>query len=131
MLSPKYIIALSLFLTIVAACAKQDDMPDGRRISANQAKRMADRNAGAVLLDVRTEAEFSDKRIAGATLLPIDSIRTKASRVLPDKDALILVYCRRGIRSMAAAEQLVSMGYTNVYDFGGIESNRVFRVERD
>lgn len=75
-----------------------------------------------ILLDVRTEGEFKARRIRGAVLLPYDEIGRRATAELPDKNALILLYCRSGNRSRAAAQELVGMGYTNVYDFGGIMS---------
>ena len=73
-----------------------------------------------VLLDVRSEQEFMGWRIAGARLFPYDRIRVRARSLLPDRDQVILVYCHSGRRSAIAAEQLVRMGYRNVYDFGGI-----------
>ena len=91
-----------------------------RRISAREAKAMLDANSGAILLDVRTEAEFRAQRIPGSILLPVNEVEAKAAAMLPDKNALILVYCRSGNRSRAAATKLISLGYTNVYDFGGI-----------
>jgi len=81
---------------------------------------MLDANSGAILLDVRTEAEFRAQRIPGSILLPVNEVEAKAAAMLPDKNALILVYCRSGNRSRAAATKLISLGYTNVYDFGGI-----------
>jgi rhodanese-related sulfurtransferase len=92
-----------------------------RRISAREAKKMLDENAGAVLLDVRTADEFSRGRISGSVLLPVDRIDAGAAVVLTDKGALILIYCRRGNRSRVAANALIAKGYTNVYDFGGID----------
>ena len=91
-----------------------------RRISASEAKAILDANASAILLDVRTESEFRSQRIPGAILLPYDEIAAKAPAMLPDKNALILIYCRSGNRSRTAARALVSMGYTNTRDFGGI-----------
>ena len=73
-----------------------------------------------VLLDVRTESEFREIRISGAILIPDNEIRSRAKTELPDKEILILVYCRSGRRSANAARELVSLGYTNVCDFGGI-----------
>ena len=91
-----------------------------RRISASEAKAILDANASAILLDVRTGSEFRSQRIPGAILLPYDEIAAKAPAMLPDKNALILIYCRSGNRSRTAARTLVSMGYTNTRDFGGI-----------
>jgi rhodanese-related sulfurtransferase len=91
-----------------------------KKISAREAKELIDANADAVILDVRTEDEYSERHITGAVLLPDYEVSEKAADVLPDKDALILVYCRTGIRSESAARMLTEMDYTNVYDFGGI-----------
>ena len=104
----------------VASSEQETTKAKYHKISAEKAKKMLDENQNAVLLDVRSEAEFKEKRIAGATLLPLPEIAVKAANTLPDKNAFILVYCRSGKRSNNAANQLVSIGYTNVYDFGGI-----------
>ena len=73
-----------------------------------------------VILDVRTEEEFDDGHIRNAVLLPDYEISEKAESVLADKNQTILIYCRTGRRSAIAAKELISMGYTSVYDFGGI-----------
>jgi rhodanese-related sulfurtransferase len=91
-----------------------------RKLSANEAKKMIDEVADVMILDVRTNEEFQENRIPNAVLLPDDEVGEKAADVLPDKDALILIYCRSGRRSANAARELTAMGYTNVYDFGGI-----------
>ena len=90
------------------------------KITAAEAKKIMDENPKALLLDVRTEAEYKEVHIPGAILLPVSDIGVKAAEMLPDKNALILVYCRSGRRATSAAILLVSMGYTNIYDFGGI-----------
>ena len=72
------------------------------------------------MLDVREQSEYDAGHIPGAVLLPSGSVQQMAADVLPDKDAKILVYCRSGNRSRTAANVLVSLGYTQVYDFGGI-----------
>ena len=91
-----------------------------RKISVEEAKKILDEDANAILLDVRTEAEFKEIHIPGATLLPLNEMNDNAAKVLPHKNAVILVYCRSGRRSRSAANTLISMGYTNVYDIGGI-----------
>ena len=73
-----------------------------------------------VLVDVRTDEEYKEKRIRGAILIPDNEIANRAAAALPNKNSLILVYCRSGRRSANAANALVRMGYTNVYDMGGI-----------
>lgn len=89
-------------------------------ITAQQAKEVMDSGREIVILDVRTPEEFSEGHIKGAVLLPDYEIEESAKNILPNKDAEILVYCRSGRRSKIAANALVSMGYTNVSDFGGI-----------
>ena len=75
-----------------------------------------------VILDVRTQAEYDESHIPGAILIPYDTVATAAEDALPDKDQLILVYCRSGNRSKQASQALVDLGYTNVVEFGGINS---------
>lgn len=73
-----------------------------------------------VILDVRTETEFAEGHILNAVLLPEDEVLERAAEVLPDKDKMILVYCRSGRRSKNSAAELAELGYTAVYEFGGI-----------
>ena len=73
-----------------------------------------------VILDVRTKEEYDAGHIAGAILVPNETIVDKQPELLPDLDAEILVYCRSGNRSAQAAKKLIAIGYTNVVDFGGI-----------
>lgn len=91
-----------------------------QKISAKEAKEMMEKGEYGVILDVRTLEEYNEGHIEGATLLPNDEIKEKAEITLYDKEEVILVYCRSGRRSEAAAKELIEMGYTNVYDFGGI-----------
>ena len=102
-------------------------MPHGqyaayRRITSRQARAQMQANPRAIILDVRTRQEYDAEHIPGATLMPDYAIKAQATQVLPDKNALILVYCKGGTRSQNAAKLLASMGYTNVCDFGGINS---------
>ena len=73
-----------------------------------------------ILLDVRSQEEFNEIRIEGAILIPSNEITSRAETEIPDKGTPILVYCRSGGRSASAAHSLIEMGYTDVYDFGGI-----------
>jgi rhodanese-related sulfurtransferase len=90
-----------------------------RRISPTEAREIM-LNQPHVLLDVRRQDEFDERHISGAILLPYDEIDTRADADLPDRHALILIYCRSGRRSEIAARALLALGYTNVLDFGGI-----------
>ena len=89
-------------------------------ITAQEAKAIMDSQEGFVILDVREQHEYDESHIPGAVLLPLGQVEDKAHEVLPDKDQLILVYCRSGRRSKQAAEVLVKLGYTNIKEFGGI-----------
>ena len=90
------------------------------QITPAEAKGIMDTEQNYIILDVRTEEEFSEGHIAGAILIPDYEITEKAESVLTDKDQQILVYCRSGRRSKNAASQLVELGYSNVKEFGGI-----------
>ena len=89
-------------------------------ITAEEAKKIMDTESEYVILDVRTEEEFAQGHIPGAILIPDYEIREEAESSLPDKDALILVYCRSGRRSKNAAQILAELGYTNIRELGGI-----------
>ncbi len=73
-----------------------------------------------VVLDVRTQEEYDAGHIPDALLLPDTELKQRAEELLPEKDQTILVYCRSGRRSANAARQLLELGYTKVFDFGGI-----------
>lgn len=90
------------------------------QISAEEAKALMDTEEGYVIVDARTDYEFNDGHIAGAVLIPEYEIAERAESELPNKDQLILVYCRSGRRSKIASAELVKLGYTNVKEFGGI-----------
>lgn len=91
-----------------------------RQLTPDQAKEKMTSGEDFFLLDVRTPAEFEQEHLPGARLIPEGELPRRAPGELPDQSALILVYCRTGRRSEAAARALVAQGYTNVYDLGGI-----------
>ena len=90
------------------------------QISGAEAKALMDSESGYIIIDARTQEEYDEGHIPGAILIPEYEIADRAEKELPDKDQLILVYCRSGRRSKIAAEELVKFGYTNVKEFGGI-----------
>ena len=90
------------------------------QISGAEAKALMDSESGYILIDARTQEEYDEGHIPGAILIPEYEIADRAEKELPNKDQLILVYCRSGRRSKIAAEELVKLGYTNVKEFGGI-----------
>ena len=89
-------------------------------ITPQEAKQIMDTTEGYILLDTRAQEEYDQGHIPGAIVIPHDEIEEKAEQLLPDKNQMILVYCRSGRRSKLAAESLVKLGYTNIKEFGGI-----------
>ena len=111
------LISLSLFG--MTACDGENNVTY-EQITAEQAKTIMGTERDYVIIDARTEEEFAEGHIAGAILIPEYEILAKAEAYIPDKDTLVLVYCRSGRRSKIASENLIKLGYTNVYEFGGI-----------
>ena len=91
-----------------------------QQITPEEAKKIMDSGEEHIILDTREQDEFNEGHIPKAILIPYTEIENKAEEMLPDKDKLILVYCRSGRRSKIAAESLAKLGYTNVKEFGGI-----------
>ena len=89
-------------------------------ITAEDAKKLMDTESDYIIVDARTAEEFAEGHIPGAILIPEYEITERAQSELPDKDQLILVYCRSGRRSKIASQALTDLGYTNVKEFGGI-----------
>ena len=116
-------IIFLLAVMMLTACG-QDTEKDKEviyvNITAEEAKQIMDSEEGYIILDVREQDEYDAGRIPGAILIPYTQIEEKAEKLLPDKEQLILVYCRSGRRSKIAAEALVELGYTNIKEFGGI-----------
>ena len=106
------LLSLTLF-----GCQKQLTY---EQITAEEAKTIMDTEKEYIIIDARTEEEFREGHIENAILIPEYEIAERAEDELPDKEALILVYCRSGRRSKIASEGLVKLGYTNVKEFGGI-----------
>ena len=110
-------ISLSMFG--MSACSNSDSA-SYEQITPEQAKSIMDTESDYIIIDARTAEEFAAGHIEDAILIPEYEIANRAEKELPDKDALILVYCRSGRRSKIASEELVKLGYTNVKEFGGI-----------
>ena len=91
-----------------------------RSITMDEAVTMMAEESGYIILDVRRPDEFAEGHIPGAINVPNETIGTAEIPELPDKNQLILVYCRSGRRSKEASEKLVKLGYTNIVEFGGI-----------
>ena len=121
----KRIILLSVvLLALLCGCAPQNEGEDEKmtytQITVNKAIEMMESESNYIILDVRTFEEYNERHIPGAICVPNESIGTEPIEELPQKDQLILVYCRSGRRSKEAAEKLAAMGYSNIYEFGGI-----------
>ncbi len=121
------ILFIVILITIIfTGCTSMEKNQTGtetvyKKISAEEAKAIIE-SENVIILDVRTQEEYNEGHIENSVLLPMNDISAKAEEILTDKDAKILVYCRSGNRSATASKQLIKMGYTNVYDFGGINS---------
>lgn len=115
-----FIIAMLMAVFALTGCQGGQGKAEYREITPQEAQVLLEEDNEVVLLDVRTEEEFQEQRIPGSILIPDYEIFDLVTQKLPDKDATILVYCRTGRRSEAAARQLIEMGYTSVYDLGGI-----------
>lgn len=89
-------------------------------ITAQEAKKIIDTEEDCIILDVRTQEEYDEGHIPDAILIPDTEVENRAEEELPDKEQLILVYCRSGRRSKLAAQILADSGYSNVKEFGGI-----------
>ena len=91
-----------------------------KRINLKEAKELMKTEKNYIILDVRTPEEYAESHIPGAINVANEEIGSEEIPELPDKNQLILVYCRSGRRSKEAAKKLVALGYTNVVEFGGI-----------
>jgi len=120
------VLFITVMILLLAGCTRSNADVSGNSqhgwkiITAGEAYRMMNELDNYILLDVRTPAEYNEIRIDGAVLIPDYEIRQRAEAELPDKNAIILIYCRSGRRSALSAAILAELGYSNVYDFGGI-----------
>ena len=116
----KLFLTLLSLLPLAGCAAPVEQAPTYRQITMDEAIVMMETERDYIILDVRRPDEFADKHIPGAINIPNETIGTAEIPELPDKDQLILVYCRSGNRSKQASEKLVALGYTNIVEFGGI-----------
>lgn len=93
-----------------------------KQISQDEAMKIMDEESGYLIVDVRRPNEFAEGHIEGAINVPNEGIAEEMPEELPDKDQLLLIYCRTGRRSKEASEKLAKIGYKNVYEFGGINT---------
>ena len=117
-----WLFAAAALLLLAGCGAAEQPGSTYRQITQEEAAKMMQEQSGYILLDVRTQAEFEQAHIPGAVCIPNETIGTDEIPALPDKNQLILVYCRSGNRSKQAAEKLAQLGYTNIVEFGGINT---------
>ena len=122
----KRILPLFLLLLLLTGCggtaSNASSENDYQQISQEEAKEMMD-TQDVIILDVREQDEYDSGHIPGAVLLPVGTIDEEtAAEVIPEKDSTVLVYSRSGNRSKTASSALAELGYTNIYEFGGINT---------
>ena len=118
----KRIIPVLLSLLLLAGCGGDEKETSYQQISQEEAKEMMDAQE-VVILDVLEQDEYDSGHIPNAVLLPVGTIdEDAAAAVIPEKDSTVLVYCRSGNRSKTASSALAELGYTNIYEFGGIKT---------
>ena len=120
------ILAVVILMLLLTACASNGNRSGEiqtpntvHKISVETAREMMERSDGHIIVDVRRQDEYDEGHIPGAVCIPNESIGDEKPEALPDLGQIILVHCRSGVRSAQAAQKLVDLGYTNVYDFGG------------
>lgn len=118
----RFLPLILLPVLLLTGCSSSEPEQTYRQVSAEEAISLMETETDYVILDVRTKAEYEEKHIPGAICIPNETIGTEEIPELPDKDQLILVYCRSGNRSKQASEKLVKLGYTNIVEFGGINT---------
>ena len=118
----KRILPLLISLLLLTGCGGNSADGSYQQITQEEAKEMMD-SQEVIVLDVREQSEYDEGHIPGAVLLPVGSIDGEtAAAVIPEKDSTVLVYCRSGNRSKTASSTLADLGYTNIYEFGGINT---------
>ena len=118
-------IAILLILVVLLLSGCSDNNQDSHaytQITQEEAMGMMKLNDGHIIVDVRRQDEYDEGHIPGAILIPNETISDERPKELPDLDQIILIYCRTGRRSKEASQKLADMGYTNIYEFGGIST---------
>lgn len=119
----KGMLPVVLAILLMAGCGGEPvEQNSYQPITQEAAKDMMDQQ-DVIVLDVREQEEYDSGHIPGAVLLPVNAIgEDSAAAVIPEKDSVVLVYCRSGNRSKTASKGLAELGYTQVYEFGGIQT---------
>ena len=118
------IIVIIIIIGVVCIMNKKEKNIENevviKHVSMNDIVQIMEENENYIILDVRTQAEYNQGHIPNAICIPNETIDENVLNKLPDKNQMILVYCRSGNRSKQAAEKLKKLGYTNLIEFGGI-----------
>lgn len=122
------IFAIITMASLITGCAAKNQKTQEttamtgtyQQITQDEAKRIMDTRDDYIIVDARDQYEYDQGHIKDAIVIPYTDIEDLAEQKLPNKEQLILVYCRSGRRSKIAAQSLADMGYTNVKEFGGI-----------
>ena len=122
---PIALAAAALVLAVGCAAEKKAESDSDFKgiyteITQEEAKEMMKKDDGHLIVDVRRQDEYDEGHIPDAVCIPNESIGTEQPEKLPDKEQILLIYCRSGRRSKQAAQKLADIGYTNIYEFGGI-----------
>ena len=118
----KRILPLLVSIALLTGCGGNTADGAYQQITQEKAKEMMD-TQNVIILDVREQSEYDSGHIPGAVLLPVGTIdEATAAAAIPAKDSTVLVYCRSGNRSKTASSALAELGYTNLYEFGGINT---------
>ena len=118
----KKFVSAVLSMVLLAGCGSTAEEAGYTQTDAEEAAAMMEEAEDFIILDVRREDEFAEKHIRGAVNIPNETIGTEDIEALPDKEQTIFVYCRSGNRSKQASAKLAELGYTNIIEFGGINS---------
>ena len=118
------IILIIIIIGVVCIMNKKEKIIENeviiKHVSMNDIVQIMEENENYIILDVRTQAEYNQGHIPNAICIPNETIDENVVNKLPDKNQMILVYCRSGNRSKQAAEKLKKLGYTDLIEFGGI-----------
>ncbi len=115
-------VIATFILVMVTAAGCSSNGPTYKQISQDEAMQIMQDETDYLIVDVRRPDEFAEAHIAGAINVPNEGITDEMPEELPDTEQILLIYCRTGNRSKEASRKLADIGYTNVYEFGGIET---------
>lgn len=117
----RLVSGMMALLALLTGCSSGGSDGSYQSVSQEKAAELMETEENYIILDVRTQNEYDEGHLPNAVLVPHNTIKGDVPE-LPDKDQLILVYCRSGNRSKVAAQALADQGYTNVVEFGGINT---------